>query len=103
MSTIDLGNGQTVPRHHPPEHLVRALDMANASVEAAKAHLRQWLRPMVKMQAPADFPHCSVGPCNAPQMSGIAYGNIGPGDIIDVDERDVKHFQNNLKFTAVSS
>lgn len=99
---IDLGNGQSVPRHHPPEHLVRALDMANAAVEQAQEGLRRWIRPLYKMQAPANF-NAHIGPVNAPGMSGIEYGDVGDGQTIDVDERDVVFFKDVLKFTLVQA
>jgi hypothetical protein len=100
MTTIDLGNGQTVQRHHLPKGLLSQLDEATATFSNMQASVRAWVKPMVPMQAAADFSGSVT--CNTPGLSGLAYSLGEVGGAILVDQRDVKTFT-ALGFANVAS
>src|SRR6478609_8160402 len=99
MSNIDLGNGNTVARHHVPHAMLQQFDQASAALSAAQASIRSSVQ-MVALQAPAAFSGSLS--CTAPGQSGTTYNLGEAGGALLVNERDVATFT-KLGFTAVPS
>jgi len=85
--TIDLGGGVSVHRRHLPTTLLREFDAAASAFSETQAAVRSWVKPLLPMQAPADF---SGGlTCNALGQSGLTYSLAEVGGALLVDQRDV--------------
>lgn len=90
MSTVDLGDGQHVPRNHLPPSLKNAYDQAASQLEVARAFIRSWVRPLIALQAP---PHISgIISCTASGQTGRVYALAEAGGALLVDQRDVPAF-----------
>jgi hypothetical protein len=100
MRTVDLGNGQTVPRHHLPKTMSSSFDQASAAFEQVRASIRSWVQPLYALQAPVTVSG-SVS-CNAVGKTGRTYDLTEPGGAVLVDQRDVDVFT-KLGFTSVPS
>jgi hypothetical protein len=90
MTSIDIGNGQTVQRHHLPGNLLRELDEASATFSKVQASVRAWIKTLLAMQAPANF--SGVIDCRAVGQSGRTYGLSEVGGALLVDQRDTSTF-----------
>lgn len=97
---LDLGGGQSVPRHHLPKNMTSAFDQASAAFDQARASIRSWVKPLYALQAPADV--SGRFSCNAVGQSGRIYDLSEPGGAMLVDERDVPIFTKQ-GFAAVPS
>jgi hypothetical protein len=100
-TNIDLGGGQSVPRHHLPKAMAAALDQASATLGQTQADIRAWVRPLLAMQAPANFSG-EIGCTSAPGLTGRTYALSEAGGAVMVDSRDVPVFA-KLGFVAVPS
>jgi hypothetical protein len=96
-TTIDLGGGQSVPRHHLPKSMTANFDQASNALNQALASIRSWIRPLHGLQASVSVSG-SVS-CNAIGQSGRTYDLTEPGGALFVDERDLPTFT-SLKFAA---
>jgi hypothetical protein len=99
-TSIDLGNDQTVPRHHVPKAMAMAFDQASGALELARASIRSWVKPLHAMQAPAGVSGDIA--CNAVGQSGRVYTLSEAGGAMLVDARDGATFS-KLGFAAVPS
>jgi len=100
MSTIDLGNGQTVQRRHLPKNMLHEFDEASAALGQSQANLQSWVKPLCAMQAAAEFSGEII--CGAPGQTGLTYTLGEVGGALLVDQRDLAVFS-KLGFTAVPS
>ncbi len=99
-TTVDLGNGQTVPRHHLPKSMSSAFDDANSALEQMRAAIKSWVKPLYAIQAPQNETGSFI--CTAVHQTGRTYELPEPGGAMLVDERDLGTFT-KLGFTAVPS
>ena len=100
MKTIDIGNGQSVPRHHLPKDMSAAFDQAQAAFVQAQASIRSWVKPLYPMQAPAAASGTII--CNAVRETGRTYNLPEPGGALLVDQRDMSVFS-SMGFMPVPS
>jgi hypothetical protein len=100
MTIIDVGNGQTVPRHHVPKAMAVAFDQASGALREAQANIRSWVRQVSPMQAPAGFSGDVI--CNSVGQTGRVYTLSEQGGALLVDPRDVPVFT-GMGFTPVPS
>jgi hypothetical protein len=97
---IDLGNGQTVQRHHLPSNLLHEFDEASATFSKVQANVHSWIKSLLPMQAPANF--SGTIDCRAVGQSGRTYALSEVGGALLVDQRDLSTF-GRLGFTSPSS
>lgn len=100
MTTIDLGNGRTAQRHHLDAGLLHIFDETSKHLDWVRGKLRDWIKPLYPMQAPAGFSGDVI--CNIASQSGRTYSLGEVGGAVLIDQRDVPTFA-NFGFTDVPS